>query len=734
MATHFRPVRIALLCLLPIAALIAQTPVYLDPAAPVDQRVDDLIGRMTLDEKIGQMMQVDHPAVLYNLSDVTKYFIGSILSGGGSDIGDNTTSTWAALHDTMQAYALKTRLTIPMIYGIDAVHGNNNIYGATIFPHNIGLGCTRDTDLVQEAERITAEELAATGIEWTFAPCIAVPRDERWGRTYEGFGETPELAQLMATAAVRGFQGDSLTGPTSILACAKHYLGDGGTTKGTNAGNTVGDEATIRRIHLPGYIAAIRAGAGSIMASFSSINGQPMTGNAYWLTDVLKKELGFKGFVVSDWGAVDLLGSNYTLDVATAINAGIDMVMLPYRYADFQTAMRYLVGNGTITLSRVDDAVRRILTVKFSMGLFERPYADKNLNAHVGSAEHRAVARKCVRKSLVLMKNSNRILPLPKSNRRILVAGSHADDIGNQCGGWTISWQGKSGNITPGTTILQGMRNAAPADQIEFSLTGNFADTKADYSVVVVGELPYAEGNGNRTDLTLASADISLIAKMKSYGNPVVVILVSGRPLIIGGILSFSDAIIAAWLPGTEGDGVADVLFGDYSPQGVLSHSWPRSMTQVPINVGDNSYDPLYPYGFGLTYTDTNATSVPTSPAVREVMDLGFNYPNPFNPTTNIEYQISKLGLVRLSVHDLLGHEVAVLVNEVKVPGIYLVRFDGSGLASGVYFYRLQVRPPDFPLSGFHPERDSRSGTAVGRDSKSGAGEFIQTRRLLLLK
>jgi beta-glucosidase len=689
MAFSSRLLQITLFCLLAMESAPAQVPVYRDPSAPVAQRVSDLLGRMTLDEKIGQMIQVDHPAVLGNPSDVTKYFMGSVLSGGGSDIGDNKTSTWAALHDTMQVYALKTRLGIPMIYGIDAVHGNNNIYGATVFPHNIGLGCTRDSALVCEAARVTAEEVAATGIEWTFAPCVAVPRNERWGRTYEGFGETPELAQMMGAAAVLGFQGDSLNGPTSIVACVKHFIGDGGTTNGSNAGNTQCTEAELRAIHLPGYKAAIDAGAGSIMVSFNSWNGALMSGNTYLLTTILKGELGFKGFLVSDWGAIDALGSNYTQDVAASINAGMDMVMLPYRYQDFQTAMRTLVGNGTIPLSRVDDAVRRILTVKFAKGLFERPFANQALQAGVGSAAHRAVARKCVRESVVLLKNTNSVLPLPKLGKRILVAGSHANNIGNQCGGWTISWQGQSGSITPGTTILQGMQNAAPGDQIVYSLTGDYADTKADYSVVIVGEVPYAEGNGDRSDLSLAASDVALITKMKAYGSPVVVILVSGRPMIIGGILTSADGIMAAWLPGTEGDGVADVLFGDFSPRGVLSHSWPRSMAQLPINIGDAVYDPLYPYGYGLTYSTTPVNGRQKELPGRFFLDQ--NFPNPFNPSTTITFNIPVRSFVTLKVFNMLGREVSMLVNGELQPGTYTREMNGESLPSGVYLYRLEA-------------------------------------------
>ncbi len=357
---------------------VAQTPPYLDPTVPVDQRVDDLLGRMTLDEKIGQMMQVDHTNIAANPGLVTTYFIGSVLSGGDSKTGDNTTPAWADLYDTLQARALSTRLKIPIIYGIDAVHGNSGVYGTTIFPHNIGLGCTRDSALVAQAARVTAVELSATGIDWTFGPCVAVPRDERWGRTYEGFGETPELAVQLGVAAVRGLQGDSLAGATSVVACAKHYLGDGGTLGGVDQGNTVADEATIRAIHLPAYDAAMDGGVGSVMASFSSINGEKVHGSGYWLNTVLKSELGFNGFVVSDWAGIDQLGGDYTECVQKGVNAGIDMVMLPHRYNDFLLAMRTLVNGGQIAQTRLDDAVRRILTVKFRKGLFERPFVDRS--------------------------------------------------------------------------------------------------------------------------------------------------------------------------------------------------------------------------------------------------------------------------------------------------------------------------------------------------------------------
>jgi beta-glucosidase len=481
------------------------------------------------------------------------------------------------------------------VYGIDAVHGHNNVVGAVVFPHNIGLGCTRDAALVERVARATAEEVAATGIDWTFSPCIAVARDERWGRTYESFGETPELVAEMAAAAVRGYQ------PT-ILACAKHYLADGGTAGGRDQGDAVMDEARLRAIHLPSYRAAVAAGVGSVMASFSSWNGQRMHGNRYLLTDVLKGELGFQGFLVSDWAGIDQLSGDYASDVETSINAGIDMVMVPERYAEFTSTLRSLVQSGRVPLSRVDDAVRRILRRKIALALWEKPYADRALLPQVGSDAHRQLGREAVRKSLVLLKNENSVLPLSKMTARIHVAGGNADDLGNQCGGWTISWQGASGPITVGTTILQGIRAAVLGGaSVTYSRDGSGADG-ADVGVVVIGETPYAEGRGDRADLSLSAEDVAAVRAVHAARVPTVVVLVSGRPLILDPILADADAILAAWLPGTEGAGVADVLFGDFAPNGKLSHSWPRSTAQLPVNWGDPVYDPLYPYGHGLSY------------------------------------------------------------------------------------------------------------------------------------
>ncbi len=594
----FGKLSILFFCLF-IINISAQVPVYMDSSASVDDRVKDLLSRMTLDEKIGQMTQADHKAIK-DPEDIKTYFLGSILSGGGSDPENNSLEAWTNLYDSFQEKALETKLKIPMIYGIDAVHGNSNVLETVIFPHNIGLGCTRNPELIKEAARITAIEVAATGIDWTFAPCIAVARNERWGRTYESFGETPELAQLLGAAAIEGYQGNSFSDSENILACAKHFLGDGGTTDGIDRGNTEVDEKTLRKIHLPGYISAIQNRAGSIMVSYSSWNGKKMHGHKYLITDVLKKELGFEGFVVSDYRGIDHLPGDYSEQVEMAINAGIDMVMTPDKYVIFFNTFKTLVQENKITIERIDDAVSRILRIKFQLGLFERPFADRSLFPKVGSDEHREVARQCVRESLVLLKKKDGILPLPKKNAKIFVAGSHADNLGYQCGGWTISWQGDSGDVTTGTTILEAMMETIEDVQIVYSENGDFPSSDNDYSIIVIGEKPYAERKGDRTDLNLPESDIELIKKMKEYGKPVIVILIIGRPLILEPILHYSDIIISAWLPGTEGKGISDILFGDFNPKGLLSFTWPKKMEQIPINFEDENYEPLYEYGYGI--------------------------------------------------------------------------------------------------------------------------------------
>jgi beta-glucosidase len=600
----------ALLCALFISTARAQSPKRL---SSFDLQVRELVSRMTLDEKIGQMTQPDQKFIK-DPGDIETYFIGSVLSGGDSDpAAGNSLQAWTDLYDGLQRRALKTRLAIPLLYGVDALHGHNNVLGAVIFPHNIGLGCTRNPGLVEKAARITAEEVRATGIQWSFAPCVTVPQDIRWGRTYEGYSEDPVVVRVLGAAAVRGLQGAGLAGPLSVLACAKHFVGDGGAGWGTgqkgrglDQGDTRVDEATLRNTHLPGYQTAIAAGVASIMPSYSSWNGVKCSGNQYLLTRLLKQELGFEGFLISDYNAIDQITRDYKAAIEASIDAGMDMAMVPDHYRLFIRNLKELVAEGKVPMARIDDAVTRILRVKMAMGLLDKnrsPLADRSLQKTFGSAEHRAMARQAVRESLVLLKNTGKVLPLSKDLKRIHVAGRSADDIGNQCGGWTIDWQGRSGEVTSGgTTILAAIKAAVSGKtRVTYAKDASGA-AGADAGILVIGETPYAEGKGDRENLGLAPEDVAAVTRMRETGIPVIAVLVSGRPMILGPILDKVDGLVAAWLPGTEGGGVADVLFGDYKPTGRLSFSWPRSMAQLPLHIGIEPYDPQFAYGFGLTY------------------------------------------------------------------------------------------------------------------------------------
>jgi beta-glucosidase len=579
---------------------------YPDPSLPVPTRVSQLMATMTLDEKLGQMTQAERSAVTN--ADITNFALGSLLSGGGSAPSPNNATSWANMYDGFQNAAIASRLGIPLIYGVDAVHGHNNVVGATIFPHNIGLGATRDPALLQQIGRATAEEVSGTGIDWDFSPCLCVARNDRWGRTYESFGEKPEIPTQMATY-ITGLQGNALTDPGSVLATAKHYIGDGGTTNGTDQGNTQISEAELRAVHLPPFTEAVRRNVGSIMISYNSWNGVKDHGNQFLITTLLKGELGFSGFVVSDWNGIDQIDGQpgfTAAEVRQAINAGIDMVMVPNAWQQFITLLRGEVQAGRVSMSRIDDANRRILTKKFELGLFERPLTDRSFTPTVGNAAHRALAREAVRKSQVLLKNAGNVLPLAKTNNKIFVAGKNADNIGHQSGGWTISWQGGSGAVTPGTTILQGIRAAAgTGTTVTYNANGTGIDSTYRAAVAVVGETPYAEGAGDRPGaMGLDSADLNTINTLRSAGVPVVVVLVSGRPLDIASQLPNWNALLASWLPGTEGNGVADVLFGDYAPTGKLPMTWMQSASQQPINDGDGK-PALFPFGFGLTYGST---------------------------------------------------------------------------------------------------------------------------------
>jgi beta-glucosidase len=591
-----------------------------DPHQPIPVRVDSLLAQMTLDEKIGQMTQVEKNSI--QRGHIRKYYIGSILSGGGGSPSENTPEAWAEMTDGFQAEASTTRLGIPLLYGVDAIHGHGNLYGATIFPHQIGLGASRNSDLVHQIGQATAEEMLATGAQWNFAPVLAVPQDIRWGRTYESYGESTDLVSELGNAYIQGLQSipddvEPASGQTLyILATPKHFLGDGGTTFGTSTQDIIQpylldqgdmrlDEAAIRDLFLPPYQAAVDSGAKSVMVSFSSWNGRKMHAQTYWITNVLKTELNFQGFVVSDWGGMDQIHEDYYTSIVTGINAGIDMNMVPYDYIRFIDTMKKAVKRGDLSEDRINDAVRRILTVKFELGLFDQPYADPNMITSVGAVEHRELARQAVRESLVLLKNDHAALPIDRKTPLIYVAGQAADDIGIQCGGWTIEWQGGSGDIQPGTTILRAIQEEISSDtQVEYAPDGEF-DGMADVGIAVIGEQPYAEGVGDVYSPDVSPEDIRTMTNLRSNVQTMVVIILSGRPLMITGQFQVADAWVAAWLPGTEGAGVTDVLFGDFAFSGKLPYTWPRTNAQLPINVYSSKAlsgcaAPLFPYGYGL--------------------------------------------------------------------------------------------------------------------------------------
>ena len=610
---------------------------YLNAGLPVRQRVQDLLKRMALEEKVGQMTQAERAAATTDSSLVTTLRLGSVLSGGGSVPTPNTPAAWADMVDGFQSQALKTRLQIPLLYGVDSVHGHGNLLGATVFPHNVGLGSTWDPKLIARVEHVVAEETRATGPQWAFAPCICVARDERWGRTYESFSEDPGLVTRL-TAGIDGFQGKStgdLKKADRVLATAKHYAGDGDTQYGSAVGGykidqgvTVTNRSDFARIDLAPYLAAVqRHDAGTVMPSFSSVDwtedgiGNPikMHANRELITDVLKGQLGFDGFVISDWEGIHQIPGDWATQVRTGVNAGIDMFMEPFSSPAFETTLLAEVRAGRVSQARIDDAVRRILTKKFELGLFEKPYTDRTHLAEVGSPQHRALAREAVARSQVLLKNSSGLLPL-KKDAKVYVAGRNADDIGNQAGGWTLSWQGASGrHRIPGNTILDGIRQVAPRAQVTYSKDGSAPTAGSDVGIAVIGETPYSEGFGDvggplwaydpedarvprePKSLDLQPMDKAVVDKVCAAIAKCVVLVVSGRPQVIPPTeLGRIDALVASWLPGSQGEGVADVLFGDRPFSGKLSHTWPRTAGQEPINIGDAAYAPLYPFGWGL--------------------------------------------------------------------------------------------------------------------------------------
>ena len=675
MLINYRIINTLLLCLLLIGCA--------NTGQDREKFVKGIVQKMTLDEKVGQMTQVDK-RMLDSESDIATYFLGSLLSGGGSVPDDNSPTGWVNMINRYQKQALSTRLKIPLIYGIDAVHGHSNVVGATIFPHNIGLGCSNNPSLIYEVNQATAIEVAATGLHWTFSPCITVPKDDRWGRQYEGFSESAEIVTRLTHAAITGYEDalDIFNGK-KIAACAKHFIGDGGTSWETGSlqegmhtykidrGNTQLTEEELRRIHLPPYLEAIKAGVKTIMISYNSWNGVKCHGSKFLINDLLKLELNFEGLVVTDWAGIDEIPGDYKSDIITSINAGIDLVMVPgalygnNHYKTFIELLKESVDEGAVPLSRIDDAVTRILRVKYDLGLFDDPYGKIERVSQVGSKKNRQVARDAVRMSMVLLKNESDVLPLEK-DKSITVVGSGANNLGMQNGGWTVEWQGRS---TPDFKILDNdndgklnfpevnsyFKNAYDAKYNKGSVEGFFKSldkdsngeintdefkqtvmespyqpdgtsilkaleeasdkkglitydpraesiSKGDVIIAVVGENPYTEGVGDNPTIGLSSFDTAVLEKCYESGNKLVVVILSGRPLIIKEHVSKWDGLIAAWLPGMAGEGVSDVLYGDYSPTGRLSYSWPKSTSQLPLNEGDTDYDPLFPFGYGLSY------------------------------------------------------------------------------------------------------------------------------------
>ena len=594
----------------------------------VESTVASILSSMTTAEKVGQMVQAEISNVTPN--QARDWNLGSVLNGGGSWPNGqySTVADWVALGDSFYEASTDTSdgsVGIPLIWGTDAVHGHNNVVGATIFPHNIGLGATNNPQLIREIGEITALEVAATGIDWVFAPTLAVVRNDTWGRTYEGYSEDPEIVRAYAGEIFRGLQGEgeNLFGPANVIATAKHFVGDGGTKNGIDQGNTVVPEDVLRNVHAQGYFSALEAGAQTVMASFNSWNGARIHGNQYLLTDVLKQQMGFDGFVIGDWNGHGQVPGCRDDQCAEAIMAGVDMIMVPSAWQPFIQNTIAQVENGIIPMSRINDAVSRILRVKMRAGYADKVKPSERLHANnhslIGAPAHRAVARKAVRESLVLLKNSDNILPLDR-NLDVLVAGDAANDIGMQSGGWTVSWQGLTNanhSFPGGTSIYEGIQSVvnSAGGTTRLSVTGNYSGSKPDVAIVVFGEPPYAESAGDLSNIEYQAgykSDLAMLEELKGQNIPVISIFISGRPLWVNKELNASNAFVAAWLPGSEGAGIADVIFKaangeiNHDFTGKLSFSWPKQSNQLVLNRGDENYDPLFAYSFGLNYQDTD--------------------------------------------------------------------------------------------------------------------------------
>ena len=591
--------------------------VYTDETLSDEVRIGDLLSRMSLREKIGQMALVERNSLLAP-EDLANYGIGALLSGAGSKPEDNTPAGWQKMIGGFEVAARQSRLQIPILYGVDAIHGHGNLIGATIFPHAIGLGAANDPKLVAAVAKATAEEVTTTGINWSYSPNLDVPQDMRWGRVYEAFSDDPKRVADLGAAYLTGMQtaGKNSLGDSrlSLLGTPKHYLGAGGMVWNTSSnknfkidqGMTPINEEALRNIYLPPYKAVVTAGALSIMVGLQSYGDTKMSAQHYLVTDVLKGELGFSGFVVSDWYSVYEIPGGDFIAATRAINAGIDMVMLPFAYEEFIRNVSWAVTLGLISEKRIDDAVTRILRAKFATGLFDTSSLVKDV-AVVGSADHRTLARTAVAQSQVVLKNEADILPLPRTTPRVYIAGSAADNIGKQSGAWTIEWQGIDGNWLPGaTSILAGFKAVSPNTKFTYSVDGVFAtgSPKAAIGIAVVGEKPYAEGWGDTAQPRLTDEDLVAIENLKKVADKVIVVLVTGRPLLITDEIEDWDALLVAWLPGSEGAGVGDVLFGRVSSTGTLPLQWPARIEDVPVPaVGDQVNAPglLFPRGAGLS-------------------------------------------------------------------------------------------------------------------------------------
>ena len=569
----------------------------------LEQKVEALLEQMTLDEKIGQMSQIRHFEENAD-AHISEKFIGSVIHTQGPTPG-NSAKEWQKRFIELQKKALATRLGIPLLFGVDAVHGQNTFEGATIFPHNIGLGATNNEELVYEIAKITALESQATGFNWVFSPCVAIPYNEKWGRVYEAFSESTAITEKLTKASIKGHQGN-LADATTVMATAKHFVGDGATDYGVEGGETTLSDAEIQRYLLSPYKIAVQEKVGAVMASFNSINGISMHNHKALITDTLKIGMKFDGIVVSDWKAYSRFNG------IEVVNAGVDVIMtVDGDLNDFQEGLKKAVQEKIVSTERIDDAVRRILRQKFRLGLFENPFPDTTLISKIGIKKHREIAKKAVRESLVLLKNDNQVLPISKEIKKIVVVGEHANNAGLQSGGWTVNWQGSTENYKGATTILEGIKKQAKGTVLyDKTATENHFD--ADLAIIVVGEIPYAEFFGdighesNQMQLTLTEQHQQYIKTYTEKGVKTLVILISGRPLVVTNEISKSNAFVAAWLPGSEGDGIAEVLFGDYNFKGKLPHSWPNDVTDYKQKYGPNFWDktlkPLYEFGFGKTY------------------------------------------------------------------------------------------------------------------------------------